>query len=222
MTFFDLVLQTQGSLHPDGEPDRFISEYTGFILGEGEDGTARRVGKALAYRIHAELAAREGEPLFDVCDAHSRTLHEVHALFYEPGQYHFREPLIDRFDATDCDCLVLDYVVLHPRWRGLRLGLLAVRKLIDLLGGGCGLAVSEVLPLDSEARDVLRVPASWLPRHETEEAHREAVRKLRRYFRRMGFERVGRTPFYALPLALETPTLADPLRPTRSAREQQG
>ena len=48
------------------------------------------------------------------------------------------------------------------------------------------------------------------------------MRKLRRYFRRMGFERVGRTRFYALPLALETPTLADLLRPTPRAREQQG
>jgi hypothetical protein len=61
MTFFDLVLQTQGSLHPDGEPDRFISEYTGYVHGEGDDGTARRVGKVLAYRIHADLAARSGE-----------------------------------------------------------------------------------------------------------------------------------------------------------------
>ena len=29
MAFFDILLQTQGSLHPDGEPDDFISEYTG-------------------------------------------------------------------------------------------------------------------------------------------------------------------------------------------------
>src|SRR5436190_11131835 len=157
-------------------------EYTGFIHGEGDDGPARRVGKVHAWRIHAELAARDGEPLFDVCDAHSQTLHEVHALFYEPDLYHFREPLIDRFDATDCDCLVLDYVVLHPRWRGLRLGLLAVRKMVDLLGGGCGLAVSEVLPLAPEAHDLLNVPRSWLPRGNT----REAVLKLRRYFRRLG------------------------------------
>jgi hypothetical protein len=217
MTFFDLVLQTQGSLHPDGEPDRFISEYTGYVHGEGDDGTARRVGKVLAYRIHADLAARYGEALFDVCDAHSHELHCVHTLLYEPGQYHFKEVLVDRFDATDCDCLVLDYVVLHPRWRGLRLGLLAARKMVDLLGGGCGLAVSHIAPLSPGARDLLKVPASWLPRQETREARREAAVKLRRYFRQMGFERLGRTSFYALPTAQETPTLADLLRP--SARE---
>ncbi len=47
-------------MHPDGEPDRFISEYTGYVHGEGDDGTARRVGKVHAYRIHADLAARHG------------------------------------------------------------------------------------------------------------------------------------------------------------------
>ncbi len=222
MTFFDLVLQTECSLHPDGGPDRVISEYTGLILAEGDDGRPRRVGKVHAQRIHAGLAARHGEPLFDLCDSHSHALHEVHALFYEPGQYHFREPLLDRFDATECDCLVVDYVVLHPRWRGLRLGLLAVRNLLDLLGGGCGLAVSEVLPLDPEAYDLLNVPPSWLPRHRTREARGQAVLKLRRYFRRLGFERVGRTRYYALPLAGEMPTLADLLRPTPRVGDQQG
>jgi hypothetical protein len=222
MASFDIVLQTSGSLHPDGEPDDFISEYTGFIRCEGDDGKARRVGKVHAHRIHAELAARHGESLFDVCDAHSHALHVCHALFYEPDQYHFREALINRFDAMDCDCLVLDYVVLHPRWRGLKLGLLAVRKMIDLLGGGCGLAVSEVLPLNPDAHDLLGVPPSWLPGFDTNEARREAVLKLRRYFRQVGFERVGRTAFYALPLARETPTLADLLRPTPRARGHQG
>ena len=44
------------------------------------------------------------------------------------------------FNAVEWDLLVLDYVVLVPKWRGLKIGLLAVRKMVDLLGGGCGLA----------------------------------------------------------------------------------
>jgi hypothetical protein len=28
MTFFDIVLRTEASLHADGEPDQFISEHT--------------------------------------------------------------------------------------------------------------------------------------------------------------------------------------------------
>jgi len=218
MTFFDLVLQTRGSLHPDGEPDRFISEHTGYILADRNGACTRRVGKVHAYRIHADLAAQSGEPLFDVCDAHSHELHVLHSLVYEPDQYRFKEALIDRFDALDCDCLVLDYIVLHPRWRGLKLGLLAARKMVDLLGGGCGLVVAHIAPLNSRARDLLRVPVSWLPPHETADTCKAATVKLRGYFRQMGFERLGQTPFYALPLAQETPTLAELLRP--SAQEE--
>jgi hypothetical protein len=64
--------------------------------------------------------------------------------------------------------------------------------------------------LRPEAHDLLRVPKSWLPRQD----RNEAVRKLRRSFRQMGFERMGRTPSYGLSMARLTPTLTDLLRPS--------
>ncbi len=48
MTFFDVVLTTRASLHPEMEPDEFISSYHGVIRAEGEDGVLHRVG-----RVHA-------------------------------------------------------------------------------------------------------------------------------------------------------------------------
>jgi hypothetical protein len=218
MTFFDLVLRTICSLHPDGEPDDFVTEYTGVIRCEDAAGTVKPVGRVQALRIEASLAARHGESLFDVCDAHSQQLHEVHSLLYEPDGYGFKQFIIDRFDAVGLDCLVLDYVVLHPRWRGLRLGLLAARKAVDLLGGGCGLTVAEVLPLDPDAHDLVGVPASWIPRHDAAESRREARGKLRRYCKRLGFERIQGTDYYGLSRVRETPTLADLLRPESGGR----
>ena len=212
MTFFDIALRTKASLHPDGEPDQFISEHTGIIRCSGDDGVVRRVGKVRAYRIHADLAAKSGEALFDVCDAHSQQMHLLHALLYDPEEDHFKEAITNRLYAAESDCLVLDYIVLNPKWRGLRLGLLAARKLVDLLGGGCGLVVFHIAPLRHNAHDRLRVPASWLPQYETKEARREAVVKLRRHYRQMGFERIGRSPYYGLSLAHWTPTLAELLR----------
>ena len=213
MTFFDLLLQTEASLHPDGDPDDFISEYTGFVRAEGDDGDVRRVGEVHAYRIHASLAADARASLFEVCDAHSHEMHVLQTLLYEPNDYGFKQVLVERFGAVDFDCLVLDYVVLHPRWRGLKLGLLAARKLIDLLGGGCGLVVSDIAPLSHEAPGLLKIPAPWVPRNETREAKKQAARKLRRYFRRMGFERIGKTSYYGLSMTRVTPTLADLLKP---------
>jgi hypothetical protein len=211
--FFDVEFRTAASLHPDGEPSEFISTHTGVIRYEREkDGRVFRVGRVRAYRILAGLAADHRQNLFDVCDSHSGDLHRAHAALYEPGGYGFRPDLTDRFDAFEADCLVLDYVVLNPRWRGLRLGLLAARKAVDLLGAGCGLTVCEVAPLDPNAADDIGVPAAWLPRHETPEARTAAVVKLRRYARQMGFVRLEKTPFYVLPMNRVTPTADELLR----------
>ena len=215
MTFFDIVLRTEASLHPEGEPDDFISEFTGIIRCFGEDNVVRRVGKVRAYRINAAIAADHGEPLFDVCDAHSQEMNRIHSLLYDQEEDHFKEAITNRFHAIESDCLVLDYVILHPKWRGLRLGLLAARKMVDLLGGGCGLVVSHIAPLLHDAHDMLRVPKAWLPRLETKESRQEAVVKLRRYYRKMGFERIGRSSYYGLSMAHKTPTLAELLRPSR-------
>jgi hypothetical protein len=215
MGYFDVVVQTETSLHPYQEPSDFIAEYTGLIRYQRDrDSCLFRVGKVHAYRIQAALAAEHSESVFDVCDAHSQELHEVYAAVFDPKQDAFRDDVVTQFAAVDMDCLVLDYVVLHPRWRGLKLGLLAVRKLVDLLGGGCGLALSAIFPLRADAHDSLGVPAAWLPRHETREARAEAMRKLRQHFKKIGFRRIGGTPYHGLSLAQRTPQAGELLRPS--------
>jgi hypothetical protein len=216
MAFFNLVLQTGGTLHPHGEPDEFVSTHTGVIQCLREkDHRVVNVGKVKAYRVHADLARQAGESVFDVCDAHSQELHEVYAALFDPAEDDLKEDIRGRFDALDSDVLVLDYVLLSPRWRGLKLGLLAARKLIDLLGGGCGLAVSYVAPLNPDADEFRKVPKGWIPRHESEAEERSAKKRLRHHFRQLGFCRVGRTRFFGLSLAQLVPTLADLIRPRR-------
>jgi GNAT superfamily N-acetyltransferase len=207
---FDVVLSTRGSLHPDGEPSEFVSEHTGIVTcTDDTTGETTRVGRVHAWRVDGAVAWENGESLYDVCDAHSDELHRVHALLYEPTGYQFRDEWEKRFEAVGPNLLVLDYVVLAPKWRGLKLGLLAVRRVVDLLGGGCDLAVSHLAPLRRDAHQALRVPAHWLP-----EADPAGTGRLRRYFRRMGFRRLGRSPYYALPLNLVTPTADRLLDPT--------
>src|SRR5215510_13883012 len=95
MTHFDILLQTCGQLHADGEPSDYVSAFTGIIRATGDDATPCRVGKVRAWRINADVASANGEPLLDVCDAHSAELHAVHTLLYESDQYHFRQELIE-------------------------------------------------------------------------------------------------------------------------------
>jgi hypothetical protein len=209
MASFDLVLQTSGSLHPDGEPGRFLSEYNGVIRCTRDNGRTFKVGRVKAFRIHADLAFEAGQSLFDVCDAHSQQLHDVYAALFDPTEDDLQESVRGKFDVFENDVLVVDYILLSPRWRGLKLGLLAARKLIDMVGGGCGLVVSWVFPLNPVAAEFKRVPKGWIPLHQGKDEEREARRKLRRYFRRLGFRRVGTTRFDALSLSQVAPTLSD-------------
>jgi hypothetical protein len=214
MGAFDVLFQTGTSLHPYGEPDEFISEHRGLLRYEDDKGRQHKVGKLAAYRIQAGQALNQGMHLYDVCDAHSHMMLGVYETLFIPGENSFKASVVDRFFAVELDVLVLEYVVLHPKWRGLRLGLLALRRTIDLLGGGCALAVCEPGPLNPEGYEFRGLPAGWLPRHETPEAERAARKKLRRYVRRMGFERIGRTSLYGLSMARVTPTVEELLRPS--------
>jgi hypothetical protein len=216
MAFFDIMLHTGGSLHPGGEPSDYVSEYGGTIrYTRDRDGKVFRVGRVKAYRLHVQLARQRGELLFEVCDSHSTEMEELYLSLFDPGEDDFKEDVRARFSGLDPDVLVLDYVLLHPRWRGLKLGLLAARKMIDLLGGGCGLAVSYISPLRAESHEFAGVPAGWIPTHRGREEKRQARLRLRRYFRRMGFERIPGTRFHGLSLARSAPTLEDLLRPRR-------
>lgn len=213
MGSFDITFRTTASLHPGGEPSEYVSQHDGDIRYERDDDQKTlRVGRLRAYRIHAGLAADDGEPLFDVCDSHSAEMHEVHSLLYEPGGHGFKDGLVRRFDAIEADCLVIDYVILHPRWRGLKLGLLAVRKAADILGGGCGLAVCDIAPLNPDTQRDIGAPKSWIPQHRRDSDRRRATTNLRRYARTMGFVRLGCSPYYALPLNHVTPSAEELLR----------
>src|SRR5688572_27814378 len=123
MASFDIVLQTGASLHTDGEPSEFVSEYSGVITCEDEEtGGVTKVGRVGALRVNASLARNAGTPLFDVCDCHSQELHILHSLLYEPDTYSFRDEIATEFEALGLDLLLLDYVVLNPKWRKLKLG----------------------------------------------------------------------------------------------------
>lgn len=208
MAIFDIVVKSRASLQSYGEPSRFVSSYSCIITAtDDETGEVKKVGRIRAMRIHAGLALNARESLFDVCDTHSTELNNLYALLYEPSG--FMEAVVDRFDAFESDLLVLDFVALSPKWRGLKLGLLAVRKFVDMVGGGCGLAVSHIAPLRRDAAKLLGVPTKWIPRQGNKEERREAKVRLRQYFKRMGFVRLGRTPFYALPLNQVTPSAGE-------------
>src|SRR6185437_7168848 len=89
--------------------------------------------------------------------------------------------------------LLLTRMEIKPEYRGHGAGLVAIRALIDVFGRGCGLVVCKPFPLQYK--------------DEVAEADRKefekALEKLRKYWSRLGFQRVAETDLYALSLAEE-------------------
>src|SRR5437764_962419 len=116
MATFDIVLRTNGSLHPESEPDDFITCHSGFIRRTRDcDGKVFNVGLVKAYRIHADLAQEAGVSLANVCDAHSDEMNDVYAALFDPHTDDLKEEVRAGFDAFHSDILVLDHVLLSPR-----------------------------------------------------------------------------------------------------------
>jgi hypothetical protein len=180
-----------GSYH---EPDDFVVTYTGEVLYRDEDDQVSTAGQYTLYRVLGGLAADHGQDLFDVCDAHSQELHEAYAAVFDPGTGDFRDEVGRKFDCVDADLVVIDSLTLDPKWRGLRLGLLVLRRLIDLHLAGCGLVVCRPYPLEGAG---------------TPEQVRRGTLKLRRYIRQLGFRRIGKTPYYGLSTSQVTPKIED-------------
>src|SRR5205823_2921303 len=82
---------------------------------------------------------------------------DVYAALFDPETDDLKEEVRAGFDVFHSDILVLGHVLLSPRWRGLKLGLLAARKMSDLVGGGCGLAGSLIHWLNPDAGEVKKV-----------------------------------------------------------------
>jgi hypothetical protein len=216
MACFDVVLQTRGSLHDCGDPTAYLAEYTGRLLCTRErDGRVFRVGRVHAYRILAEQAQANGHTVFEVCDGYSQEMIDLYSAIFDPVGDELDPIIRDCFHCCSSDVLVIDYVILAPRWRRLKLGLLAVRKIIDLLGVGCGLTVARIRPMHPEGDELLDVPDDWIPEQKSAEERRDATRKLRRYFRRMGFRRIPGTRLHGLSMTNRQPTLGDLLQPSK-------
>lgn len=197
---FSLVLRTDTCLNHCQEPDEFIVEYRGSVRYlRPRDDRVFGVGRVRAYRVYAALAARADERLFDVYDAFSQQMRELYEKLYETKTALLRGEVRERFDVGESpDLLVIDAVLLHPRWRGLKMGPLIVRRLIELLGSGCGLVLSDVRPLRGQACEALGAPAAWAPA-----GCDDAQTKLEQYFARQGFRQLRGTNLFGMPLEVD-------------------
>ena len=180
----DYVIEDAGEIRYHGDED------------EGPEPSPLKVGEFKVQRVLGSLAQEAGEDIFEVCDAASQELHEACYTLFSLKTRQPRQWLQNAYWAFASDFLLIESITLDPKWRGLRVGLLVLRRLIDLFAPSEGMVVCQPFAFGAES----------------EEQWREGTVKLRRYVRGLGFRRLKRSRFYGLSTANVIPTAGEVLR----------
>lgn len=194
------------------EPSRFLCESRGTLIltdhsGERED----QAGFFSATVVDVRGAITEGESVFDVFDS-DETCSGYHEALYDLETDDFK-PSVSKVASGDDylwnpSLLILDRLVVYPRYRGSGLGLLALQAIMLRLRAAAGLIAMKPFPLQFEAK--------FLGNQDHEELERlglnifnvpqeNARSKFRRYYAKLGFRQVPGTEYMVrspdLPLA---------------------
>ena len=127
--------------------------------------------------------------LYDSCDQY---FHDIYGELFEPENDEFTETLQRQFKelGSGSDVLLIDNVELLPAYRGKRVGLAAVHRLIDVYGAWNCLVIIPIYPpqfytyLDD---------TDWKRKMSTDlftKDEETARAKLERYCGKLGFERI--------------------------------
>jgi GNAT superfamily N-acetyltransferase len=159
-------------------------------------------GSVTAFRIFADRAAEDGVSLGEASHSSGQGLSELLGSIYRP-EGELAERIQRMFpEFLSSDLLALDLVEVVPQHRGRGIGLLATRRLMDLLGPDGGIVAYRPIPWEctrSEHRQS----------HQNARADAQASRKLGAHWQRLGFRPIPDTGCYALCTAYKQPSMSD-------------
>jgi hypothetical protein len=195
----------------DSDAD-FVDEVFGSILFHREGTPRLRAGRFRAYHVRLDDAAGLERPAFEILDGHNQALSKVCSALHDPKTGDLRDSIGDKFDVISRDLLVLGAIEILPAHRAKALGLAVASRLIDMLAGPASLVACCPAPLQfcPEYGDSARRNSRFLASMRMEDLPRnrpQSLRRLRAYWSRLGFTRVGRSMIYILSTSHPRPKL---------------
>jgi len=186
----------RAALH-DSVEDDFVHSITGRIITEAESRGEEDAGQISASLVQFGEALDHGISAERIGDGVSGDISEYWEHLFDVETGCPKEAIQSEFEVVDLNLLIIEYVAIHPKFRGLRIAEAAIHRTIDIFGAGCGLVACKPWPLqftpsvadDQEALKRLELPNV---------SKGEAIRKLRSYWSRLGFWPLGNTGIYLL------------------------
>jgi hypothetical protein len=198
-----------GSLHENFVEADFVHSIVGRITVGRESGGERDAGRIGASLVQFSEALDHGISTERLGDGISCQISEYWKCLFDLETGNLKQEVLDEYEVIDLDLLIIDYVELHPKFRGLGIGVSVIHRTIDLFGAGCGLIACKPWPLqftpaaasDRKALKKLKGPAI---------GHDEALRKLRTYWSRLGFWPLGNSGIYLLSMSQRSGEISRP------------
>lgn len=163
-----------------------------------------QIGEALAFLVRSDLSLAYGS-LFQVMDAHGQTLSDVYSALFREKNEHINR--LDQYDVFGTNILFIDYLYLHPGYRGYGLGKPILMGIIEEISCGADVVIIEPVPVRFEDEDK-NVQLQLLSL--SDEEHERVRKKLCDYWRPLGFIPVeGTERFQVLPLNIMHPSVKE-------------
>ena len=189
----------RAALH-DSVEDDFVHSIAGRIIAEAESPGKEDAGQISASLVQFGEALDHGISAERLGDGLSGDISEYWEHLFDAETGYPKEEIQNEFEVVDLDLLIIDYVAIHPKFRGLRIAESAIHRTIDIFGTGCGLVACKPWPLQftpSVADDQEALKRLALPNV----SKGEAIRKLRSYWSRLGFWPLANSGIYLLSLS---------------------
>ncbi|AUX42154.1 uncharacterized protein SOCE26_035810 [Sorangium cellulosum] len=212
---YDVRFTVERTLAATGEPSDYVIEIHGDIRIDSNHNAPEAIGWIQARRVQAGRACNDGESLFEVCDSVDQSLHEYASAVYDYEEESILDSISD--GCVGADILIVESIQIVAAHRGRRLGLLAMRRTVDTFGDGCAAVVIKPFPLQFSAHPNRSSRARPEPETQMDMAsfvggEKAAFAKLRKYWKQLGFRRIGKTEYFALDLQSKQPGYEELLR----------
>jgi len=184
MKEYDIVVNYEATscLSSNSDPEHYLVEINFKIIGLSEEEEIT-LGEGHATQVRINQALEEHASLYEIFDVDQELTDTARSIF-DTGFDDYHASVIKGFEDNFFpeDVLVVRRMTLSPQFRGQKIGLSVLHRIIMDLGHGCGLVVIKPYPLMGPVR--------------------VGCEKLRKYWAQLGFERVGKSNYWGLSMHL--------------------
>ena len=190
----EVVYHLYSSSWGEYEPEDYASSFHSTIMTDDCGNMEKRVqiGEMKGYLIHVNYARERHESLFRIFDDHSKDFSVYFRHLFDKHKDDFKEGLL-AVRPTNDDVLLIDNLVVYPRYRGRNLGLRAIMNAMKTFGLSCGVVLCQALPLQyHESKDIedfkkrLGTKLLFMDR-------KSSIAKIVKHLQKIGFTRIQGT-----------------------------